>query len=133
LGESRLIEATRYELVTPASRIVVPQEQAFASMRSSSRKRNAFRMPREPNPMMQSRPSFRVTTNVEVLLNTLEHERHARGALLVAFASELRMVMTGRASAVARDLLAQAERGEMGDEEYRLLLAELRALVRAAA
>jgi hypothetical protein len=83
--------------------------------------------------MTYSRPSLRSTTNVEVLLNTLEAERHARGALLVAFVDELRAAMMDRAPESTRVLLARAERGEMGEPEFRELLDELRAFVRTAA
>ncbi|MDF2694711.1 MAG: hypothetical protein K0S65_3094 [Labilithrix sp.] len=79
-----------------------------------------------------TRPGLR-NTNVEAVLNTLEHEKHARGALLVAFLEELREAVTDRAPESTRDLLALAERGEMGDAEFSTLLAEVRAVIRAVA
>lgn len=78
-------------------------------------------------------PSLRSTANLEVLLNTLEAERHARGALLVAFVDELRAATMDRAPESTRELLKRAERGEMGEPEFRMLLDELRAFARTAA
>lgn len=85
--------------------------------------------------MTYSRPGLRSTTSVEAVLNTLEHERYARGALLVAFLDELRAVAgDDRAPESTRDLLARAEKGdEIKDAEWRALLEELRAVVRSAA
>jgi hypothetical protein len=71
---------------------------------------------------------FMTRTSVAALINTLEHERHARGALLGAFAEELRAYIAGRAAPATRERLARAERGELQDAEYALLLDELRAL-----
>jgi hypothetical protein len=71
---------------------------------------------------------FMTRTSVAALINTLEHERHARGALLEAFAEDLRAYIAGRAPAATRERLARAERGELQDAEYALLLDELRAL-----
>jgi len=71
---------------------------------------------------------FITRTSVAALLNTLEHERHARGALLGAFAEELRSYVAGRASQATRERLARAERGELHEAEVALLLDELRAL-----
>ncbi len=84
--------------------------------------------------MTYSRPGLRSTTSVEAVLNTLEHERYARGALLVAFLDDLRAVASDdRAPDSTRDLLARAEKGEMKDGEWTTLLEELRAIVRRAA
>jgi hypothetical protein len=73
------------------------------------------------------------TTSVEVMLNTLTHERHTRGALLGAFASELRTALSERAPESTRDLLARAQRGELPEVEVNVLLDELRGLFRTAA
>jgi len=83
--------------------------------------------------MTYPRPSLRSTTSVAVLLNTLEAERHQRGALLVAFVDELRAAMTDQAPESTRDLLARAERGEMAEPDFQTLLDELRAFVQTAA
>lgn len=73
-------------------------------------------------------------TSVEAVLNTLEHERHARSALLVAFGDELRAAMPDEAPESTRTLIAiaKAERGEMDDASFSTLLNDLREIVRAA-
>jgi hypothetical protein len=65
---------------------------------------------------------------VDVLLNTLEHERHARGPLLVALADEIEGALRELAPASTRALLARARRGEIADADLTVLLGELRAL-----
>lgn len=70
---------------------------------------------------------------MEVLLNTLEHERHARRGLLVALLEEMGTSVADRAPESTRDLLARAESGKMADAEWNALLRELRAFVRTAA
>lgn len=77
-------------------------------------------------------PSSR--TNVSTVLNTLEHERHARGALVSAFAADLRAAIPESAPESTRTLakLARAERGEIEDAELAELLNELRHIVEAA-
>lgn len=83
--------------------------------------------------MTFSRPGLH-STSLEAVLNTLEHERYARGALLVAFLDELRALANDdRAPDSTRDLLARAESGEMKDAEFDTLLHELRAVARNAA
>ena len=83
--------------------------------------------------MTFSRPGLH-STSLEAVLNTLEHERYARGALLVAFLDELRALANDdRAPDSTRDLLARAESGEMKDAEFETLLHELRAVARNAA
>jgi hypothetical protein len=71
---------------------------------------------------------FMTRSSIAALINTLEHERHARGALLEAFADELHAYLAGRASPATRERLARAGRGELQEAEYAQLLDELRAL-----
>ncbi len=83
--------------------------------------------------MTLSRPGLH-STSLEAVLNTLEHERYAREALLAAFLDELRALANDdRAPESTRDLLARAETGEMKDTEFQTLLHELRAVARTAA
>jgi len=83
--------------------------------------------------MTFTRPGLH-STNLEAVLNTLEHERYARGALLSAFLDDLRALANDdRAPESTRDLLARAETGEMKDAEFEMLLHELRAVARNAA
>ena len=83
--------------------------------------------------MTFTRPGLH-STNLEAVLNTLEHERYARGALLSAFLDDLRALANDdRAPESTRDLLARAETGEMKDAEFQTLLHELRAVARNAA
>jgi hypothetical protein len=83
--------------------------------------------------MTFSRPGLH-STNLEAVLNTLEHERYARGALLAAFLDDLReLASDDRAPESTRDLLARAATGEMKDAEFTTLLDELRAVARNAA
>ncbi len=74
-------------------------------------------------------------THVATLLNTLAHERHAREALLVAFADELRAAIPERAPESTRTLaaLARAERGEMDETGFAELLQDLRTIVHETA
>ena len=64
------------------------------------------------------------------MLNTLEHERHAKGALLHAFADDLE-ALSERAPASTRTLLARAKAGALTEEEIPVLLDALRASVAA--
>ena len=83
--------------------------------------------------MTSSRPGLH-STSLEAVLNTLEHERYAREALLAAFLDDLRALANDdRAPESTRDLLARAESGEMKDAEFAALLNELRAVARTAA
>ncbi|HVH43177.1 MAG TPA: hypothetical protein VM925_12570 [Labilithrix sp.] len=82
--------------------------------------------------MTYSHPALR-NTRVEVLLETLAHEKHTRGALLVAFLEELRAAVKDRAPDSTRALLTRAETGDMSDADFQALLDELRAVVRSAA
>ena len=75
---------------------------------------------------------FRSRTGIDALLNTIEHEKHARGALLVAFAKDLRSALPPKALESTRDLFASAERGEATDADVSTLLSRLRALSHAA-
>ena len=88
---------------------------------------------RDRDRMTYPRPSLRSATSVATLLNTLEAERHARGALLFALVGDLRAAMSDRIPASTSHLLARAERGEVGETEFEALLDELRAYVRGAA
>jgi hypothetical protein len=74
-------------------------------------------------------------TRVETVLNTLQHERHARTALLMAFADELRAALPDRAPESTRALsaLAKAEHAPLEEEEFASLLTDLRAIARDAA
>ena len=74
-------------------------------------------------------------TKVTTVLNTLEHERHARGALIAAFANELRAAITQRAPESTRTLeaIARAEAGEIDDDDFEGLLSDLRSLADRAA
>lgn len=75
-------------------------------------------------------------TSVAAVLNTLEHERYAREALLAAFGDELRAAIPERAPESTRTLaaVAKAERGEQFDEGgFQELLSDLRQIVRTAA
>ncbi len=77
-----------------------------------------------------------MTTSVRVLLATLENERHARGALLVAFIEELHAAFADRAPDSTRALLQRAATGDIddvADTDFLVLLDELRARVREAA
>lgn len=65
------------------------------------------------------------------MLNTLEHERHAKGALLHAFADDLGEAMSETAPESTRTLLARAKAGSLTDAEIPVLLDELRASVAA--
>ena len=78
-------------------------------------------------------PSSR--TNVSTVLNTLENERYARGALVAAFAGELRAAIPDRAPESTRTLakLAKAEREEINEQELAELITDLRAMVEQAA
>lgn len=78
-------------------------------------------------------PSSR--TNVTTVLNTLEHERYARGALVAAFADELRAAIPERAPESTRTLakLAKAERGEIDEHDFEELLTDLRSIAEQAA
>ena len=80
---------------------------------------------------MTNRPTLRNTTSVRAMLNTLEHERYARGAVLVAFLQDLRAELTESAPESTRELLARAERGELDEVEVGVLLEEIRALLDA--
>jgi hypothetical protein len=74
-------------------------------------------------------------TKVTAVLNTLEHERYARGALLAAFAEELRASIPERAPESTRTLanLAKAEAGEIDEEGFAELLTDLRTFANRAA
>lgn len=76
--------------------------------------------------------SLSSNTNVEILLNTLAHEKHARYALLVAFLEELRAAVTEEAPDSTRELLSRAGNGEMSDADVDVLIDEVRAFVTAA-
>lgn len=69
-------------------------------------------------------------TNVSTVLTTLEHERHAPGPLVAAFADELRAAIPEAAPESTRALAAleEAERGEMDLEGMTRLLSDLRIL-----
>lgn len=74
-------------------------------------------------------------SSLTTVLNTLEHERHARGALIAAFANELRAAIPERAPESTRTLaaIAKAEAGEIDENEYEGLLSDLRTLAHQAA
>lgn len=80
---------------------------------------------------MSARPGLRSSTSFEAMLNTIEHERHAKGALLHAFASDLGESMSESAPESTRTLLARAKDGSLTEEEIPVLLDELRASVAA--
>ena len=63
------------------------------------------------------------------MLNTLEAERHTRGAVLVALLDELRAATRGLVPASTRELLTRAETIELTESEYAVLLNELRDVV----
>lgn len=63
-----------------------------------------------------------------VLLDTLTHEKHARGALLVTFLEDL-TVACERAPASTRELLARAQTTALSDEEVDTILVDLRAVI----
>jgi hypothetical protein len=69
-------------------------------------------------------------TRVETVLHTLEHERHTREALLVAFADDLRAAAPESTRTLTA--LAKAERGQLDDGEFADVLEDLRAIVYAA-
>lgn len=73
---------------------------------------------------------FATRSSVHALLNTLEHERHDRRALLSAFLGELRDLVTDETPPSTRRSLELAERGELTDAEIPTLLEELRACAR---
>ena len=69
---------------------------------------------------------------VDMLLNTLEAERHVRRGLLQLVVDELERMDLGRCAADGRRLLERLDAGA-GDAEFVRCIAELRAAVRAAA
>lgn len=73
------------------------------------------------------------SATVEAVLNTIEHERHARGALVEAFADELTEAVSDVAPESTRQLLAKARMGSLPDGEIPTLLDEVRASLRAVA
>jgi hypothetical protein len=77
-------------------------------------------------------PGLCRTASVEALLNTLEHERHARAALLEAFVDDLEAV-SERVPESTRTLLARARRGDLPESEIPALVSELRASLHDAA
>lgn len=66
----------------------------------------------------------------EVLVETLAGEKYARGALLAAFLDDLRRMALDRAPPSTRALLTRAENTGLSDEEFDLLVEELRSVVR---
>lgn len=76
---------------------------------------------------MTARLSVRRTTSVDALLNTLENERYARNALLLAFLDDLRDAVPESAPPSTKRLLASAESRALSDAEVETLLEELRA------
>jgi hypothetical protein len=71
---------------------------------------------------------------LELLLNTLEGERHLRAALLLELLDELETTeQLAPAAGLARRMLAALETGHVGDEEFTVDLATLRRLVQAHA
>ena len=73
------------------------------------------------------------SATLEAVLNTIEHERHARGALVQAFADELDAAVSERAPDSTRRLLARARIGSLADAEIPTLLDEVRATLRLVA
>lgn len=71
-----------------------------------------------------------VVTRAEVLLDTLQHEKYARSALLAAFLDDLRRIADDGAPDSTRDLLSRAEVGDLSDDEFSTLLGELRGAIR---
>lgn len=73
-------------------------------------------------------------TTVTAVLNTLEGERHARGALIAAFAADLRAAIPEAAPESTRSLaaIAKAEAGDLDDHAIAELLTDLRSMTRAA-
>jgi hypothetical protein len=82
--------------------------------------------------MPPGRP-LRAMTSPRAILSTIEHERHARGAVLGAFAADLRDLLVEHTSASTWDLLSRAEQGDLGDAEVGMLLDEIRSILEGAA
>jgi hypothetical protein len=77
--------------------------------------------------------SIHCGTIVEMLLNTLEAERYVRGPLLCNIVDELSTSASYASAAdLARNLLAEIERGPVTDAVFHAKLGELRECVRSA-
>jgi hypothetical protein len=77
--------------------------------------------------------SIHCGTIVESLLNTLEAERYVRGPLLCNIVDELSASESyAPAATLARELLAEIERGPLSDAVFHAKLGELRECVRNA-
>jgi hypothetical protein len=88
-----------------------------------------------PLALRRNRSKMSARTKVTTVLNTLEHERHARGALIAAFANELRAAIPERAPESTRTLaaIAKAEAGEIDEHDFEGLISALRSIAQQAA